>query len=250
VNEISAPIYPKLGWDLFPATRLQLILRSRRFVDGFVPARPLSAPLSMALDAALAGWRGLAGFSRLGAAAGLRVQREEKMSPEHDAALTVQRAPVMHHRSAAWINWLLECPNPELRDRYRLYTLREDDRVVGYFMVTLRHAKDLRGRFRDVEVGCLKDWAVFDPERAESLALGVVLLALRELHAMGADVLMLTDNPLPTDVREALPRIGFRPREPQRMSFYAHASSPLAAEKYHRRENWHVTEIDSDGFFL
>jgi GNAT superfamily N-acetyltransferase len=249
INAISEAIYPRLGCTMFYTPARQLICRSQKFLQSYLRFGPGAGAASVLLDSAQRARRQLLGFWRPGHTRGLRAERVDRMSPEFDRALARQMAPVMAHRSAKWINWMLGCPEPDERGDFALYYVRdEEDRVVGYFILSRICPPLLRNRFENVTIGAVKDWMSFDEAEVDHLS--IVLLGLRELMSWRVDVLMAV---LPgfddADIR-VLRKFGFTSREHLRTSFLSLPSGPLAAEEYRRRENWWLPWANSDGLFL
>jgi RimJ/RimL family protein N-acetyltransferase len=248
VNAISEPIYPRLGWAMFHTPAYHLICRSYRFLESYLRFAPAAGALSTLLDAAQGTRRHLSGFWRPERTRELRAERTGRMSEEFDALLARQMAPVMAHRSAEWINWMLACPEPDERENFRLYYVRnQEDRVVGYFVLSRIQSPLLRNRFRNVMVGAVKDWMIFDEDAADGLS--VVLLGLRELLDWGVDVLLLVLPGSDEASIRVLRKFGFARREPLATSFYSHPSGALAGEEYRRQENWWLSWANCDGFY-
>lgn len=249
INAITEAVYPRLGFSVFCTPAFQLICRSRKFIDSYLRLAPAAGALSLLLDGAQRARRQLRGFGRSGRARELRAERVDQMSPEFDGALARPLAPVMAHRSARWINWMLACPDPDRRDDFALYYVRDpEDRVVGYFILSRTRPALLRDRFENVTIGAVKDWMSFDEEAVDALSLA--LLGLRELIGWGVDVLMVVSTGFDEADTRALRKLGFAPRDPLRTVFFAHPSSPLAADEYRRQESWWLPWANDDGLFL
>lgn len=249
INAITEAIYPRLGFSVFCTPAFQLICRSRKFIDSYLRLAPAAGALSLLLDGGQRARRQLRGFWRSGRTRELRAERVDQMSPEFDGALARPLAPVMAHRSARWINWMLACPDPDRRDDFALYYVRgPEDRVVGYFILSRTRPALLRNRFENVTIGAVKDWMSFDGEAVDGLSLA--LLGLRELIGWGVDVLMLVSTGFDEADTRALRKFGFTLRDPLRTVFFSHPSGPLAADEYRRQENWWLPWANDDGLFL
>jgi GNAT superfamily N-acetyltransferase len=188
VNIPSIGIYRKLGWSDFHTPSYFNVYRSRRFVDGYLPgAGALAGPL---VDAGLALRRA---FRRLGggvAARGLRTEVIDSMSSEFDDAMARQSAAIVTHRSAEWVNWMLRVGRADEHRAYRLcYVLDDRDETVGYYLLQ-RKRITLRGRFKNVAMGLLRDWYAFAEGKVDTPS--IVGLALREAIDWDSEAVMVT----------------------------------------------------------
>jgi hypothetical protein len=244
VNAISVGIYRKLKWTEFHTSNFTVIHRSRKFVQWFLRSNLAAAFAAPLVDG------GLALRRALGRAEGkhdLRAIETDSMPSEHDPQLMRQSSPVITHRSAAWINWQLRVGEADEEQGYRLYLVHDvGGTVVGYFMIQRKRMPLLSRRFKNVIVVSLRDWGIFDDERAN--ALSVALLAVRESAAWGADATMLPAHDSATV--EAMRRLGFRPHEELRTLFHAVPPSPLVADEYRDVAAWRFTPAEADGLVI
>jgi GNAT superfamily N-acetyltransferase len=245
VNQISVGIYRKLSWVEFHYPCYTLIRRSRRFLAGYVPG-PVAAAAAPLVDAGLAARRALTGLVRRDPR-DLRVERVESMPRELDPALSRPSALVVTHRSAAWFDWQLRARDAAEGIQFRLCLVRDrGDGVVGYFLVQLRRWPALRERFRDVLLGSVREWGVFDEARIDHLSL--YLLASREARAMGAEAVHMTvADPA---AGAGLKQRGYVEVQPLRTVFFAHPSSPLAAAELRDVRAWRTTAAEADGLVI
>lgn len=244
VNVPSVGIYRKLNWVEFHTHNFIAIHHSRKFVQGFVrwaPAAALAGPL---VDAGMA-LRRLVGGK--GAKHDLTAEQVVSMPADYDARMSRQATPVVTHRSAAWVNWQLAVGAANEGREYRLYLVRDKSgEAVGYFILQRKPMPLLSGRFRDVMVGALRDWSIFDDERADALSLA--LLAARESAAWGADATLLPAHDAATI--QGMRSLGFRAGEELRTVFHAVAPSSLVDEQYHDLAAWRFTPAEADGLVI
>jgi hypothetical protein len=244
VNVPSVGIYRKLNWIEFHTHNFIAIHDSRKFVQGFVrwaPAAALAAPL---VDA------GLAVRRRLGGGAGkhpLRAETIDSMPAGFDELLGRQATPVVTHRSAAWVNWQMAVGRANAGREYRLYLVRDGGgQPAGYFILQRKPMPLLSGRFKDVMVGALRDWNIFDDERADALSLALV--AARESAAWGADATLLPAHDEATI--EGMRKLGFKAGEELRTVFHAVEPSPLTDTAHHDLAAWRYTPAEADGLVI
>ena len=246
-NAAAMAIYRKLGWVEFTVPYYQLVCRSRKFVQGYLRWPIGAAALSPVIDAALAFRRGLSRLWSDRRVRGLRVEMAQSMSREFDPLLSRQSAPVVTHRSAAWINWLLRSAEPDERSDHRLYYVRDrPGDVVGYFMLQQARVPLLGKRFKDVRLLSLKDWGIFDESRIDTAS--IALLGVRESLIWGADAILIAMSGATTG--RTLRRLGFGTRKDQMVIFHAIPPSPLTKKEYRQQGSWRFTPSEGDGFFV
>ena len=104
----------------------------------------------------------------------------------------------------------------------------------------------LSGRFKDVLVGALRDWGIFDDGKVD--AFSMARLAARESAARGADVTLLPAHDAQTI--DAMRKLGYRPGEELRTLFHAVPPSPLVDERYRDIAVWRFTPAEADGLVI
>ena len=237
-------IYRKLNWVEFHTHNFIAIHHSRKFVQGFVRWEPAAALAAPFVDAALALRRRMGGGKGKHA---LSAEPIETMPAKYDAQLGRQATPVETHRSAAWVNWQLAVGAANEGREYRLYLVRDGaGEAVGYFILQRKPMPLLSGRFRDVMVGALRDWSIFDDDRADALSLA--LLAARESAAWGADATLLPAHDEATI--EGMRSLGFKAGEELRTVFHAVEPSSLVDAAYHDLAAWRFTPAEADGLVI
>jgi GNAT superfamily N-acetyltransferase len=248
VNLPSLGIYHKLGWTQVDTPNVYTILRIRKFIEGYAPWGPLGAVAGPPVDAALSIRRAV---GRLGGPAprrGLVAEPATRMPGDiDDEMLGRSRAAATTHRSVAWINWMLDVSDADDKRDAHLFLVRESGgRVVGYFIVQFVRRRLMSGRFRDLPVGSLMDWDVFDEGGADLHSL--VLLAEAECRRLGAATFFATIKD--PGVARGLVKLGFRTAQPLRTLFHAVPPSPLVDPRFTSVDNWHVAPADDDGLFI
>lgn len=246
VNLPSLGIYHKLGWTQVDTPNVYTILRSRKFIEGYTwgPIGTLAGP---PVDAALALRRAV---GRLGGPEPWRelvAERATSIPDVMDEWLGRSRAAVTTHRSAAWINWMLHVSEADDKRDAHLFMVRDSGgRIVAYFIVQFVRRPLMSGRFRDLPVGSLMDWDLFDEARVDLHSL--VLLAEAECRRLGAATFFATIKD--AAVARGLLKAGFRTAQPLRTLFHAVPPSPLVDPRFTRADNWHVAPADDDGLFI
>jgi hypothetical protein len=246
VNLASVGIYRKLGWTEFHTPHYYMVRRSRRFLEGYKAVRPLAALASPFVDAGLAlrrGWGRLVAAPRFR----LRVEAVDALSPELDTLLGRQSAPVVTHRSAAYINHSLQAAREDHARDLRLCLVRDESgALVAYFIVLRKVPPLLSGRFKGVRLGSMRDWGILDDDKADVVSLAQA--AADEFFGWGGDALMAV---LPgDDTGRAMKRLGYGTTDPLYTLFHADPSSPLAGDEFKDQRAWHFTSGEADGLLI
>jgi ribosomal protein S18 acetylase RimI-like enzyme len=247
VNLASIRIYHKLGWTELDSPRYFIVHRSRKFLGGYLRVPALAALGAPVLDAGLALRRG---WGRLRAGPPKRRLHAEvvsELSPELDAALGRQSAPVVTHRSAAYVNWSVKTVEADDTRETRLCLVRnESGAAAGYFILQRKVVPNLSDRFKNVSLGSMRDWGIFDENKADMLSLA--RLAADVFFDWGGDAFMavLPDE----DDGRVMKRLGYGLAEPLRTVFHADPASPLAADKYKDQKAWRFTWAEADGLHI
>jgi GNAT superfamily N-acetyltransferase len=139
LSQMAYPLYCRLGWVDFELPRYILVRRSRPVIERFVGRGPQAALLAPLADAALGMHRTWASVCH-GRLRGLRVEPVDKADEELDAVLREHVGAFGAHRSAAWLNWLLNhCFQEEPRNRQMLCVIRDAaGTLLAYFLVKVR----------------------------------------------------------------------------------------------------------------
>lgn len=245
VSQIAYPLLQRLRWSDLPMPRYVLLHKSRPLAERLLGNGAASSFSRVVLDAPLrAHSRILSGWA-MRRARGLTYERVDAMAPEMEPLLARVDAAIASYRSTAWINWLLANEFYEtLPVRPSLYYVYDGEGdVVGYFLVKATTYPSHRG-FKDVRVGSLKDWMVFDDERLNTEH--VVLCALDALLRWDVEVIEVC-----LSGRGALPalgRWGFVRRGELHLMLKASRASPLSGVAIAD----HVAELrpaEGDNFF-
>ncbi len=247
LSHLSRPIFHKLKFVEFVMPRYILLQHSRCVVNKYLLSQTAAAVVAPAADAVLTVHRCLlAVYSKLRLRA-LRVRTVNTISSEFDLRLASHNVPVVSYRSGQWINWLLGSAEQDERRQQRLYQVYDrNDNAVGYFIVRRRfHESASQEGFRNVMLGSLKDWGIFDTAKVDLL--GVILLAVRELLAWGVDAVevCVADD----DTNRALRRLGLVHKGDLHMIFSASNNSPLSGDEYKSQSNWWITPAEGDNFY-
>jgi hypothetical protein len=171
------------------------------------------------------------------------------MPADMDERLGQQTAPVACHRSSAWINWLLAHSfSDDPRNAQLLFLVHDHaGRTVAYFLVKIRfHETATHRQFRNVLLGSLQDWMVFDPQAIEFH--DIALLAVRELIQRNVDAVEVVTPTVQT--AQPLKRLGFARVGSMHMMFRAVAPSPLANPALRKPESWFIRPGDGENFFV
>jgi hypothetical protein len=118
---------------------------------------------------------------------------------------------------------------------------------VGYFMITTRFREQVEhGGLRDVTIGTVQDWMVFDSKKTDEFQL--ILFAIRELIALDVDILQvcIADE----RIGKSLRWLGLVQMGELQLVFKASPKSPLADKAWQVAENWRLRPADGDYFFF
>ena len=248
-SQAALPLYQKLKYIDLPLPRYIMLRRSRAVVEKFIGGGVGGTAVTALADAALATHRGVVSALRAARTRGLRVEKVDRMPERLDPLLAARPQGAATYRSAAWVNWLLtHAFKEDPRNASSLYLVRDPrDEPVAYFMTKVRfHESATHRQFRNVLLGSLQDWMIFEPSRVGLHQL--VLLAARELVAAGADAVeVCTDDPA---ARGTLRLLGFRRVGAMHMMVRPGPTSPLARPEFRDPAAWWIRPGDGDTFFV
>ena len=247
ISQLALPIYQTLKWVDFSLPRYFHIRHSRAVIEHYIGASRWALVASRAADPALLlHGRALTTVGR-GRLAGLRCEQVAVAPNELDALLRrSRRHRIVPHRSAAWLNWLLAHSLwPAPTDRTGLFLIYDEgDHLAGYLLLKMRFYPTASRGLRNVRIGSVQDWGIFDDERLTRR--DVVLLGLRLLERWSPDLVEVSsDQP---DVRDWLRRRGIPRFGAVHVVVNAGAGSPLRAPELQDQINWRLTAAEGDGF--
>jgi hypothetical protein len=248
-SQAALPVYQKLKWVDLPLTRHLLIVRSRPVVRRYVKNAVAAAALTAVADTALAVWRLAINGWRAMRARGLRIEPLQAAPAEWDAHFSARTELVRIHRSARFINWQLSNQFiDEPRSRNSLFNIRDHHgETVGYFLNKVRFHETASHRgFKDVLLGSLQDWMIFNPARLDMKT--ILLLSLGDLFSQGVNAVdFCTSDPT---LRTTLKLIGFRQLGALNLLYKPQRGDSLADVQYHNLSKWWIRPGDGDNFFI
>jgi hypothetical protein len=247
-SQQALPVYLKLKWSDLILQRHILLRRSRAVMEKLLHPAWLGRAIAPAADVALAGQRAWSRLFRAPGMSGLKARRIEAMPEEFDRVFAARTEPVQFHHSARWINWLLANTfKVDSRNRQALYLVEKEGEAVAYFMVKVRfHETATHRQFRNVLLGSIQDWMIFQPHAAELKH--VVALAVAELLKIGVDAVELN---LPAGQGGSWLRwMGFGRAGEVHFVYKAISGSALAKKEYASVDQWWCRPGDGDNFFI
>lgn len=245
VSQAGYALYKGIGWTDFEMPRHILLCHSRSVLEkklGGSLSRWLRIPVDWALQAY--NWRLLRPQSR-------HIEWQARDDVPHELAQRLAAAPkndrnVFFARTEESVNWQLKgCVPGSSGDCNFLVTFHVGGCLVGYAGARLKFFPVASAQgFRNVRLGSLYDWAIFDPEQLSFRDL--VACASRELVTRGADgVELCATNPAEeTALRSMrLPRVGTN-----HLLWKAAKGSVLDDARFRDRERWTIRPGDADLF--
>lgn len=262
VSQMALPLYSKLKWAHLTLRRMIVLRHSRSVVERFLGAGPLGKLGTIAADAGLLVHRALWASYRAVTTRGLIVERVDRMPPELDGKLGQASgggAAVRPFRSAAWIDWALrsrfdadEKPSHPLTRA--LFLVRDRaGRVIAYFIIKSKFYPVATHRgFKDLTLGSLQDWMIFDaagaPSGSRPIDLKtVILLASRELARLNVDAIEVCTDEKPA--LRLMRRVGFIPAGEMHIMVKSSPGGPVAAADMLKPESWQLRPADGDNMF-
>ena len=245
----ALPIFQKLGWLDLCMPRMMLIRRSKPIVQRFLGTGAIGKIGSVGADMGLAALRGLSQVPRLLTVRKLDCRHMDKFPPANDHLFPRHKGRICFHRSANWVNWLLQnnfTTDPRNRqDLFGLFTT--NDNMVGYFLTKVRfHQTATEREFKNILLGSLSDWAIFDTDALRFPQ--IALLATRELLKMKIDAVEVC-LPDATHI-STLKRMGFANVGQMHVNLHADKTSPLSISVNQDPQKWVVRPAEGDYFFF
>lgn len=248
VSQMLLPIYNKLGWTDFPMQRYIHLRTVRPVVERLLGAGLHGKAVAAVGNLAVAAHHGVLACARRMTSRGLRIERVDAMPDTWAERLTPRDIPVAVERTVASINWMLRgCFEPHPRNRQDLFLITDDQsQPLAYALTKMRYHETASHRgFRDILLGSLQDWMIFDDRRLS--VRGLALLMTRELAARHADAVELC---LPASLGSGgLRTLGFVPLGAQHLLFKAAPSSPLADANLTDPASWWFRPCEGDNVF-
>jgi hypothetical protein len=250
VSHLALPVVRRLKWRELVMPRYLLLLRSGPVLRRYLGGKAVVDAGSRVADLLLGGqrrlWQEVGGRRR----PELRSEPVDRAPEELDAHLARlhRTGRAVPHRSAAWLNWLLThsfVQDPSMMSA--LFLVRGDDNaLLGYFLVKSRFYPVASQRaVRDVTLGSLQDWMIFDEARLKLPQL--VVLAVRALERWSPDAIEVCTADEETGAR--LRRWGFPRAGDLRLVVRSSRGSALAPERFTRPEHWTLRPAEADNFF-
>lgn len=247
ISQMVYPLYQCFHWVDFELPRYILILRSFPVVERYLGCGLHSQVVSLGVDAGLAIHRVLA-LSTHRRLRGLEVAQAVAADEGLNQLLAQDPPAAGGHRSAAWLNWVLQHTfRNDPRDRQGLYLVRDRvGEVVGYFLLKVRfYAVASQHHLKNLLLGSLQDWLIFDPARLtfrQLLIQAVGILCNAGVHAVEVC------GPDPTGSM-SLRALGFLRVGSLRFLFKPNAGSLLTDRRFHQQIAWRLRPAEGDNFF-
>lgn len=245
VSQAGHALYKGIGWTDFEMPRHILLCHSRSVLEkkvGGSLSRLLRIPVDWALQAY--NWRLLRPQSR-------RIEWHTCNEVPQDLAQRLTQSPTnarntFFARTEQTVNWQLKsCVPAASGDCNFLVTFYAGGCLVGYAGARLKFFSVASAQgFRNVRLGSLYDWMIFDPQQLSFRDLAAC--ASRELIARGADGVELcaTDAGEEAALRSMwLPRVGTN-----HLLWKAAKGSVLDDARFRDRERWTIRPGDADLF--
>jgi hypothetical protein len=248
VSARSRPIFYKLKWTDFQMPRHLVVRRSHSIIERFISVRPLATVASSLADFGLSLHRGL--WRTVGSRnrRGLTLEFADTMPASLDGRLAPADDRVTPHRSAAWINWLTTHTfedDPSQKRRIVLVKDRSGDAVAYYVTKARFHAEASQHGIRNITIGSLQDWRVFETGRVDSF--DIALFAMDTLIEDGADAVEVC-MPDP-QASKRLSQYGFPSVGSLNLMFHAAEGSALYNPELHQPRRWLMRPAEGDNFF-
>jgi len=250
ISQMALPIYEKLKWVNVPMSRSVLICKSRPVVERYIGAGALGAVARIGADVGLFAHGVALKMWRRGPRSRLKVVPLQLAPQAWDEPLArISDSPTAGvARSTAWTNWLLSNTfGGNSIARTGLFAVRDGDgRDLACFIVKDRLYETATARqFRNLHLGTLIDWAIFDELRISEL--DVVALAAGELRRRGVDAIEVcsTNEALGASLR----RVGFVGAGQLAFMFRSPPKGPLGRDDLKTASAWRVRPSDGDNFF-
>jgi hypothetical protein len=248
VSKAALPVFTGLKWRPVAMPRYVLVRRSRAVVERHLGTGGLGRLATVGADGVLLLHRGALAAVRAASCKGLTVEQVDSMPAELDDLAEPAASDVAVWHDSSFVNWLLHHSfraDPSFRKG--LFLVRDQrGRVAGYFLVKARLWEQASRRgFRNLLLGSLADWAIYDPSalRLDQLA----LLAAAEVGRFDVDAVEFCLPPEYLDAR--LARLGCR--HVDAMYFIARMSkdSPLTKQGLDDPATWRFRPGSADHFF-
>jgi hypothetical protein len=248
VSARSRPIFYKLKWTNFQMPRHLVVRRSHSIIGRFISQRALATVASSLADFGLSLHRGL--WRTVGSRnrRGLTLEFVDAMPASLDERLTPVDGRVTPHRSAAWINWLATHYFEDDAAQKRRIVLVKDQggETVAYYVTKSRfHPEASQHGIRNITIGSLQDWRVFEAGRVDSF--DIALFAMDTLIEDGADAVEVCMPDRQASKR--LSQYGFPTVGSLNLMFHAAGGSALYNPEFHQSDRWLMRPAEGDNFF-
>ena len=248
VARAAYPVYRNLRYFDIAMPRYVVIRRTSPLLRRYLGVGLAAKIASRAADSGLLlQWAGLAVRSKL-AARGLRCEQTPVFPARLEGNFRRQSTPVAMHRSAAWINWLLEHEFfDDGQHRRALHLVYDrDDAVVAYFLIKARLYEEPQTRWNleNLYLGSLSDWMIFDSSAVDLE--DIVFMAVGALRQWEVDAVEVCVPPDVDDI--SLRRWGFVRAGDLHLLVWSSPQSALSRPEWRDPSLWRVRHADGDNF--
>lgn len=242
-SQMVYPIYKSFGWTDFVMPRYVLLRHARSVIERKV-GRLVAAMAAVPVDAGLALYTSLVLRDGLNGIDG----RVDTLVPAELAKVLSCQANTFMPRSVETLDWRLRSRfRNEPRDRNLLLTLAYRGEVAAYALLKIRFHEQASVRgFRNVLLGSLQEWLIFDSKRLSFKTL--VIWACRELLRQNVDAVEVCSTS--EEEERVLRAMGMRRVGEVHLMWHAPPDTRLTAAKYHAQSSWMIRNGDGEAFFF
>ena len=163
----ARPVYVKyLGYKYFPLPRYIYLRKTRPLLNSklsvalsYIFAPLFNLPLS--LVHLIHYLRGVIIYSNYRVKEG--VNDEDYFNAEKIAFKDNHKYQEEHN--AGWFKWVLNAPASHPGNYQKLFLIYENNTPIGYWLVKVRYAENIRGQFKNLYVGTITDWGVMNSHK-------------------------------------------------------------------------------------
>ena len=163
ISQMALPLYRALKYTVFGFPRLIYLRKSQSVVHALLHSEGWwTKPIIWLADTSLILHRSLLRLSTNLRLSGYKIEEVTAVPNEVEAIVMSDKHPYMELHDKAWFEWSLNYSiSEDERTKRRLYVMRKNERIEGFFLIKQEFFKQASGRgFKNVYLGSVMEWGI------------------------------------------------------------------------------------------
>lgn len=241
----ARPVYVKyLGYKYFPLPRYIYLRNTRSLLSSKLSSSVsrVFAPLCnmpLSIVHLVHGWVNSIKYSKY------KVKEGVSQDDYTNAAIIAisDNHKYQEEHNSAWFNWVLNAPPSHSGNYQKLFLLYDNNKPIGFWVLKVRYADNIRGQFKDLYVGTITEWGVIQPHKLKDYDVLSIALHYFEKYV---DVIQTF-----TESEVNISRWPFTKRKIGESNFFVNVKDDnnCIIEGYKEASNWRLRPAMADTMF-